>query len=290
MKKNYLFTLLCALTSIFLSFGFKAEYKVAQKLFPKKLGMVSYTYRKSFEKNVPATLDTIKSLGITDIEFSNLFGKTAQELRNLLDERGMKCSSFGVSYTDLENKIGEVAKNAKTLGAEYVRVAWIPHTKGEFTLEVAKKTVGDFNKFGEILKKEGLTFCYHNHGYEFYKYEDGTLFDYIIKNTKPEYVSFEMDILWTFFPGADPIALLAKYGNRFKLMHLKDLKKGVVGNLSGGTSPENSVALGTGQLDIPGILKAAKKAKIKHYYIEDESSNIATQVPQTIAYLNSLRL
>lgn len=290
MKKYLLCISICLLSSILTSFDSKIEYNSAQKLFPKKLGMVSYTYRKSFEKNVAATLDTIKGLGIIDMEFSNLFGKTAVELRSLLDERGIKCSSFGTGYIDLTDKMSEVIKNAKTLGAKYVRVAWIPHTKGEFTLEVAKKTVADFNKFGEILKKEGLTFCYHNHGYEFYKHENGTLFDYIIQNTNPEYVSFEIDILWTFFPGADPAALLMKYGNRFKLMHLKDLKKGVVGNLSGGTPQENDVALGTGQLDIPEILKAAKKAKIKHFYIEDESPNIAIQVPQTIAYLNGLKL
>lgn len=276
--------MLCLFASIGISFAQKKE-----KLFPQKIGMVSYTYRHSFQKDVAATLDTIKSLGITDMEFSNLFGKTAQELRSLLDERGMKCSSFGVGYPDLENKIGEVAQNAKTLGADYVRVAWIPH-KGDFTLELAQKTVQDFNKFGEVLKKEGLTFCYHNHGFEFQKHGKGTLFDYLIQNTNPDYVSFEMDILWTFFPGADPAALLKKYKNRFKLMHLKDLKKGVVGNLSGGTPPENDVALGTGQLDIPAILKAAKKAKVQHFYIEDESPSISVQVPKSIIYLNSLNL
>jgi sugar phosphate isomerase/epimerase len=72
-------------------------------------------------------------------------------------------------------------------------------------------------------------------------------------------------------------------------MHLKDLKKGVQGNMSGGTSPEHDVPLGTGQLDILAILIAAKKAGIEHYYIEDESSNIAIQVPQTIAYLKNLK-
>ncbi|PLK44847.1 sugar phosphate isomerase/epimerase [Emticicia sp. TH156] len=265
---------------------------MAQKgkaLFPDKPGMVSYTYRKSLGKDVAATLDTIKALGITDMEFSSLFGKTSQELRNLLDARGIKCSSFGVGYTDLTNKIDEVAKNAQTLGARFVRVAWIPH-QAPFTLATAQKTVEDFNRFGKILKdKYGLTFCYHNHGYEFQPHENGTLFDYIVQNTDPEYVSFEMDILWTFFPGQDPAALLNKYGNRFKLMHLKDLKKGVVGNLSGGTSPENDVALGTGQIDIPAVLNAARKAGVEHYYIEDESANIATQVPQTITYLKNLK-
>eukprot|EP01098_Paradermamoeba_levis_P016836 TRINITY_DN9326_c0_g1_i1.p1 TRINITY_DN9326_c0_g1~~TRINITY_DN9326_c0_g1_i1.p1 ORF type:complete len:252 (+),score=-4.56 TRINITY_DN9326_c0_g1_i1:522-1277(+) len=251
--------------------------------------MVSYTYRNSFAKNVPATLDTIKALGITDIEFSNLFGKTAADLRKLLDERGMKCSSFGVGYPDLQNKLSEVGNNAKTLGATFVRVAWVPH-KGPFTLELAKQTVADFDNFGKQLKDQfGLTFCYHNHGYEFEKYEDGTLFDYIVQHTDPQYVSFELDILWTFFPGADPAALIKKYPKRFKLMHLKDLRKGVVGNLSGGTPVENDVALGTGQINLPVILKAAQKSSIEHYYIEDESPSYATQVPQTIAYLSGLK-
>jgi sugar phosphate isomerase/epimerase len=260
-----------------------------QGLFPQTPGVVSYTYRKDFAKDVPGTLDKIKSLGITDIEFSNLFGKTAPELRKMLDERGLKCSSFGVGYADLVNKTDEVARNAKALGADYVRVAWIPH-KAPFTLEVAQKTIDDFNRVGKILKEQhGLTFAYHNHGYEFQPYQDGTLFDLMMQKTDPRYVSYELDILWAFFPGQDPAALLNKYGSRFKLMHLKDLRKGVEGNMSGGTSPENDVPLGTGQLNIPAILKAAKKAGVQHYYIEDESSRIEEQVPQTMAYLKSLK-
>lgn len=255
----------------------------------KSPGMVSYTFRNSLQKNMVATLDTIKALGITDMEFSNLFGKTAADIRKLLDERGMKCSSFGVSYGDALNKTAEVGQNAKTLGAQFVRVAWVPHD-GPFTLDLAKKTVADFNLMGRKLKADfGLTFCYHNHGYEFEKYETGTLYDYIVQQTDPQYVSFEMDILWTFFPGADPAALLEKYPGRYKLMHLKDLRKGVTGNLSGGTPVENDVALGTGQLNLPAILKAAKKSGVEHYYIEDESPSYATQVPQTIAYLKKLK-
>ena len=258
-------------------------------LFEGYPGVVSYTYRKSFEKDVPATLDLVKKNGFTDIEFSNLFGKTAQELRTMLDERGLKCSSFGVSYTDLVNKTAEVAQNAKTLGAGYVRVAGIPHSK-IMTLEEMQKAVDDFNRVGKILKDQyGLTFIYHNHGFEFQPYNDGTLYDYLVTKTIPEYVSLELDILWAFFPGQDPAALLNKYGSRYKTMHLKDLKKGVErGSLSGGTDQNNDVALGSGQIDIPAVLKAAKKAGIKHYYIEDESMNTETQVPQTIAYIKSL--
>ena len=253
------------------------------------LGMVSYTYRFSLQKDMPKTLDSLKSMKILDMEFSSLFGKKAQEIRQLLDERGMYCSSFGVSYQDALNKPQEVAANAKALGAKFVRVAWIPHDK-PMDLALADKTIADFTTIGKIMKDQyGLEFCYHNHGFEFTPYQDGTFFDYIAKNTDPRYVNFEMDILWTFFPGMDPAKILLQYPKRFKLMHVKDLRKGVAGNFSGQTSPENDVALGMGQLNLPAIMKAAKKAKIQHYYIEDESSSHAVQVPQSIQYLEQLR-
>jgi sugar phosphate isomerase/epimerase len=261
----------------------------AQLLFPQHPGVVSYTYRKYFEKDVPSTLDMIKANGFTDIEFSNLFGKTATELRMLIDKRGIKCSSFGVSYDDFVNKTAIVAQNAKDLGADYVRVAGIPH-KGTFTPADAQKAIDDFNRLGKILKEQyGLSFVYHNHGFEFEPYKNGTLFDLLIEQTNPRYVSFELDILWAFFPGQDPAKLLYKYPGRFKLMHLKDLKKGIKGDLSGGTSGDNDVALGTGQMNLPAILKAAKKVGIMHYYIEDESNNVIKQVPESIAYLKSLK-
>ena len=84
-------------TSLFLLLTLLVLTTTAQR-FGKTLkempGVVSYTYRHSFQKDVPATLDTIKKLGVTNIEFSNLFGKTASELRKMLDERGMRCTSL----------------------------------------------------------------------------------------------------------------------------------------------------------------------------------------------------
>lgn len=274
------------------AFAFSFSIARAQKskqLFPEAPGMVSYTYRNNFQKDMAGTLDMVKQNGITDMEFSNLFGQKAEDIRKLLDERGMKCSSFGVNYEDAVDKTEIVAANAKKLGATYVRVAAIPH-KGKFTLADAKGAVEIFNCVGKTLKeKYGLTFIYHNHGFEFEPYEDGTLYDYIVKNTDKRYVSFELDILWAFFPGQDPAQLIKRYPKRYKTLHVKDLRKGVQGNLSGGTSVENDVVLGTGQIDIPAVIKAAKKAGIKHYYIEDESSTSITQVPLSIAYLQSLK-
>lgn len=286
MKKSY-----CFISSLILSLVCVASAfcQPGKPLFPQTPGLVSYTHRESFNKDVPATLDTIKALGITDMEFSNLFGKSPESLRQLLDERGIACTSFGVGYDELVNSTEEVARKAKVLGASFVRVAWIPH-KAPFKLEDAQKAVADFNRVGKVLKEEhGLIFCYHNHGYEFAPYGNGTLFDYLVLNTDPEYVSFELDILWAFHPGQDPAQLLKKYGERFKLMHLKDLRKGVKGDLTGSTSTENDVALGSGQINIPAVLKTAKKAGIQHYYIEDESKLKSVQVPQTMAYLKSLK-
>lgn len=268
------------------SFSFGGHVQ-AEPLLAQVPGMVSYTYREEFKRDVPGTLDKIKALGITDMEFSNLFGQTAAELRRWLDERGMVCSSFGVSYDDLLNKTDEVAKNAAVLGAKFVRVAWLPDRQ-PFTLELAERTAAEFNRIGKQLHEQGLTFCYHNHGYEFVPHGDGTLFDVLMAETNPQNVSFELDILWAHLPGANPAQLLEKYGSRFKLMHLKDLRRGVKGDFSGKTAIENDVALGTGQLDLPAILKAAQRAGVQHYYIEDESPNTATQVPQTLVYLKNL--
>jgi len=274
---------------LLLLFSAQLFAQTKEALFPEMPGMVSYTYRNSFSKDLAATLDTLQAMGITDMEFSSLFGHTATDIKKELDKRGMQCSSFGVGYKDLMEKTATVAENAKTLGAKFVRVASIPHI-GAFSLEAAQQSIVDFNAVGKVLKEDyDLTFCYHNHGYEFEPHGEGTLFDLIMQETNPDYVSFEMDILWTFFPGADPAALLTKYGDRFKLMHMKDLRKGIVGNMSGGTPPENDVTLGTGQLDLPAIILAAKKAGVQHFYLEDESPIYFQQVPKSIEYLHRLK-
>ncbi len=253
------------------------------------LGLQTYTYRNSLPKDVPGTLDLIKSLGFKEIEGGPPKGVTAEEFKKMLDERGIKVTSTGAGYEQIVKDPEPTIKQAKALGASFVMVAWIPHQKGNFTIENAKKAVEDFNRVGKTLKENGLTFCYHTHGFEFQPYEGGTLFDYMVKNTNPEYVSFEMDVLWVTHGGGDPVALLKKYGSRWKLMHLKDLKKGIKGDFTGGTPPENDVALGDGQVNMPEVLKQAKKAGVQHYYIEDESNIETTQVPKSIAYLKNLK-
>ena len=276
-------SLLCLLLLSQVIFG-QQRFSKALKDMP---GVVSFTFRNDFSKDVPGTLDYIKQMGISNIEFSNLFGKTAAEMRALLDARGMVCTSYGVYYDALTNKTDAVIRDAKTLGAEFVRVGMIPH-KGEFTVQQAEAAVKDFNRVGQKLKENGIEFSYHNHGYDFTPYEKGTLYDYLIQNTNPDYVSFELDILWVHQFGQDPVAYLKKYPNRFRMMHVKDLKKGLPVGLDVKTSPENDVPLGSGQIDIKKILKQAKKSSVMYYYLEDENSNARAQVPLSLAYLKTL--
>jgi sugar phosphate isomerase/epimerase len=279
MKK--LFVAIFALASL------SCSVQKSKQLFNMPIGIQSFTYRASFPNGVAATLDTVKALGITEMEGPNPKNISPQEFKKLLDERGISMPSIGLDYNVVAANPQEAATLAKTLGADFIMVAWIPHGK-TFTLDNAKKAVADFNAAGKVLQQNGITLCYHNHGYEFGPYGQGTLFDYIVTNTNPKYVSFEMDMLWAFHGGADPAALLLKYPTRWKLLHLKDIRKGVANDLTGGTDIKNDVALGTGQLNVPAVIKAAKKVGVKHYFIEDESPNHAAQIPVTIKYLKSL--
>ncbi len=262
----------------------------AQKkgLYTYPIGVQAYTFRKQFPKDPVGTLDMIQKMGITELEGGPTAGMTAEEFKALCDARGISIPATGCSFEQLEKDPMAIVKQAKALGAKYVMCAWIPHKSGKFGLEDANRAIQVFNAAGKILAEQGIIFCYHNHGYEFLPHLNGTLFDYMIQQTNPAHVSFEMDILWTLHGGGNPEALLTQYGKRFKLMHLKDLKKGVKGDLTGHTPAENDVVLGTGQANFPAIFKAAKKAGIQHFFIEDESNLEETNVPKSIAYLKGL--
>ena len=171
---------------------------------------------------------------------------------------------------------------------KYAGCAWIPH-EGKFDEKTCREAIEVFNKAGEALAKHNIKFFYHTHGYEFQPHGEETLFDLLMKETKPEFVSYQMDIFWIVHPGKDPVKLLKKYGGRWELMHLKDMRKGTATGMLTGSSPvTNDVALGKGQMDIPEILKAAKKAGVKWYFIEDESPSSEQQIPVSLKFLEQV--
>ena len=260
-----------------------------EPIFTGEIGVQMYSFRNIIpEIGLEATLDKIAEMGITEIEGGPSQGLTPQEFRQMVEARGLTIPSTGAGYEQLVNNTTEVAERALALGSKFVMLSWIPHQVGSFGYSEASKAVDDFNAVGKVLNEHGLTFTYHFHGYEMLEHEDGTLFDYIIQNTNPEYVSFQMDIFWVQFGGGNPAELLREYGDRFKTLHLKDMKPGIEKNLTGLTDPEYNVVLGTGELDMPDIMRAAKEIGIQHYFIEDESSNVMEQIPQSIEYLRNL--
>jgi sugar phosphate isomerase/epimerase len=99
-----------------------------------------------------------------------------------------------------------------------------------------------------------------------------------------------MDIFWVVHAGQDPVHLLWKYRFRWELMHLKDMRKGTpTGLLTGESDVTNCVPLGTGMIDWPPILRAAQKAGVQWYFIEDESPLSEDQIPQSLVYLRDLK-
>lgn len=265
-------------------------------LFKAEFGVQAYTFRNHFKdstKTLEENLDMIAELGFTELEGGGAKGVELEDYRKMCEERGISIPSSGSSFGGLRDDPQAIADRAKALGAKYVMCAWIPHEGNNFTFEDAKGAVEVFNSAGKVLAENGLTFCYHDHGYEFKPNPEGegTMMDYIIQNTNPEYVSFEMDVLWTMHGGgADmPVTLLEKYGERWKLMHVKDLKKGVEGDFTGHTPAENDVVLGTGQADWHKILTLANEVGIEHFFIEDESEKELENIPLSIAYLKSLK-
>lgn len=257
--------------------------------FRGPIGLQLYSLRDQFKKDVPGTLNQVQTFGIQYAELAGTYNVTPEQFKAQLEQRHIKAISAHFPYERYRDDAEGVAREAKALGLQYAGCAWIPHS-GNFDEKTCREAIAVFNHAGEVLKKQGVKFFYHVHGYEFQPHGDGTLLDLLITETNPKFANYEMDVFWIVFPGQDPVKLLQKYGKRWELMHLKDMKKGTAtGSLSGGTDVKNDVALGSGQIDIAAILKAAKKTGVKYYFIEDESPTSEQQIPQSLKFLEQVK-
>jgi len=257
--------------------------------FKGPIGLQLYSLRDQFAKDVPGTLAQARDFGFKYVELAGTYGQPPEKFNQLLAEHGLVPVAGHFGYEKFRDDLEGVAREAKALGLKYAGCAWIPH-QDEFDEQECREAIAVFNRAGEALAKHGLKFFYHLHGYEFQPHGSGTLFDLLMAETKPAYVSYELDALWAFFPGQDPAKLLDQYGKRWVLVHLKDLKKGVAtGSLSGHTDVANNVVMGAGQIDWPSFFRAAKKAGVKYYFIEDESPLVVEQIPQSLRFLEQLK-
>ena len=257
--------------------------------FKGPVGLQLYSLRDQFAKDVPGTLDKVKAFGIKNVELAGTYGLTPEKFEAQLRARGLKAVSAHFPYERYRDDVEGVAAEAKIFGMKYAGCAWIPHND-PFDEKTCREAIAVFNKAGEALAKHGIKFFYHVHGFEFQPSGQGTLFDLLFSETSPRFVSYQMDVFWIVHPGRDPVKLLEKYGSRWELMHIKGMKTGTpTGLLTGHTDVTNDVPLGTGQIDYPPILRAAKKAGVKWYIIEDESPSSEQQIPQSLRYLERVR-
>lgn len=254
-----------------------------------EVGVQLYTFRNQIPKDVPGMLQKISAMGVKYLEGGGTYNLSKDEYKALLQKNNLQMISIGADYKDLESNLDKVVDDAKFFGAEYVMCAWVPHKGDTFTIQEAEKAVQVFNNAGKTLKDKGLTFVYHAHGYEFQKHGNGTFFDYMLQSMNPEYANIEMDVFWFKNSGQDPTAWLTKYPKRFLLLHLKDREHGTPDNVTGRANDETNVVLGTGDVNIASVMEAANKAGIKYAFIEDESSKPVEQVPQSLAYLKTLK-
>jgi sugar phosphate isomerase/epimerase len=185
------------------------------------------------------------------------WGMDHKEYKKYMDELGMKIIS---SHCNISDNFERKAAEAAAIGMKYLIC---PYKGPQKSIDGFKKFADEFNKSGEICKKNGIRFAYHNHDYSFKAIDGQMPQDVMMDNTDKELVDFEMDIYWVVAAGADPIAYFKKYPNRFRLCHVKDQIKTA--------TDHESCHLGKGIIDFKSILKAGTDQGLKYYIVEQEA-------------------
>lgn len=259
--------------------------------FKGPLGVQLYSVRDAIAKDVPGTLARVRALGFREVELAGTYGLSASQFRAELDRAGLRATSMHVGYERLRDSLSAVLDEARTLGVEYVGTAWIPHNGATLTEEGAHQAAADFTTWGRAAQDRGLHFFYHVHGYEFVPGPGGALPMDILMRETPDAVKFEMDVFWISRPGADPVAWLRKYPTRWRLLHLKDMKKGTPTNVNTGSAnpDETEVPVGTGQIDYRGVLRASREIGVEKYYVEDETAQPFATMPLSVQWLERVR-
>jgi sugar phosphate isomerase/epimerase len=228
------------------------------------------------------------SLGITKNAF---YGYKPSEVKKLLKDLGLTTPSAHLDLATMRTNMAPAIEGLVELGTKYVVIPSIsnPADRSDFN-----KLADEFNQFGEQMSKHGLTFVYHNHGYEHTPKDGKTLMDTLLTQTDPKNVKFELDIFWMTAAGASPIEYLNKYPGRYKLLHLKDASEPIRFSGDGGSVDQwmplfgKMADLGSGILDVAGIIDAGKKSGVEHFYLErDLTPNPEKTLNDSYAYLKT---
>jgi sugar phosphate isomerase/epimerase len=289
-RRSFLYTMggTLALASSSRADTFNAESAELRHPPGGRLGLELYSLRNELKKDLGGTLKTVRAWGFEHVELAGLPPMKPEETARALKTADLRAVSAFIDYERFRDDFTGVVRDARTQGLEYLICGWIPHEK-TLTREDVDRAIASFNTWGAAAARENLRLGYHVHGYEFVASPDGTLMHTLFSGTDPERVDFEMDIFWVVRGGGDPVALLERFGNRIRLVHVKDIRRGTETGVTTGQAPdEASVTLGTGMIDVPAVLKAAVKAKVKWYFVEDEHPEAIKHIPQSIDYLTKV--
>jgi sugar phosphate isomerase/epimerase len=254
----------------------------------EQLGLQLYSLRHQLAEDLPAALAQISAWGIEIVEGGGeLYGYPVDEFRGHLERNGLRLVSVGTSYEELRDNPIAVVYKARYFGAGLAMVAWIPHdgSKG-FTIEDARAAIAVLNEAGRVLGDNGITLQYHLHGYEFLPHGDGTLFDVMAEGITD--AQFQMDVFWVRQAGVDPVTLLQKYPGRFVSLHLKDRAPGTADSGDGRADDETNIVLGQGDVGIAEVVAEARRQGIRYFFLEDESSRVLAQIPESIEYFETI--
>jgi sugar phosphate isomerase/epimerase len=233
-----------------------------------KTGLQLYTLRDVIGTDLTGTLAAISKFGYNSVEpygFDGNFFKTpAKDFRKMCNDLGMDITSTHSGITAAN--ASEYTDKAAEAGLEYLI---LPSFSGrpDKTLDDYKKVAQEMNQIGEITKKAGINFGYHNHNHEFRTIEGKLPYDVLLAETDPKLVSFEMDIFWVVKGGQDPLHYFDKHPGRFQTWHIKDM----------GNDGESCI-IGNGKINFKDLLKHSKKAGLKRFFVEQEYYSEGTPI------------
>ena len=236
----------------------------------KNYGIQLWSVKDALAKDPKGVLKQLASFGYTQIESFEgskgmFWGMSAAEFKKYMDDLGMKIIA---SHCDIEKDFEKKAADAAAIGMKYLIC---PYKGPQKTADDFKKIAEEFNQKGDICKKNGIRFAYHNHDYSFEAEQGQIPEDIMVTNTNPETVDFEMDIYWVVTAGADPLAYAKKYKNRFRLGHVKDRIKNT-------TEKDASCTLGEGSINYPSMLKDLKAEGMEYFIVEQERYDNTTEM------------
>lgn len=247
---------------------------------PELLGVQLYSIREDMKKDPLGSLKKVAEIGYKNVEHANyidrkFYGYGAKEFRKILDDLGLKMPSghtvmrkdhWDETKNDFTDAWKWTVEDAAILGQQIVISPSLEQAQRK-TYDDLKRFMDVFNKSGELCKKSGMRFGYHNHAFEFSeKLNDQTIFDIILQNTDPKLVAQQLDIGNMYNAGAKALDVMKKYPNRFESMHVKDEIKSTEGH-----EPYESTILGAGVIPVKEIIDLGRKSGTKHFIVEQES-------------------